>query len=149
MQPNSEHKYDDIIDMPHHVSETHPQMSVHDRAAQFSPFAALTGYDDAVTETARLTECRVELDEDAVSLINRRLRILIDNAGERPLISVTYFVPDERKSGGAYVTVSGNFRRFDESDISIVLSDGAKISVSDIYFIEGDIFEHWENEFDA
>lgn len=136
----STNNYNDIINLPHHVSLSRPQMSMHDRAAQFSPFAALTGYGAKIKETARLTGEKLELDESTAERIDTCLQILIDNADERPEISVTYFVPDERKAGGEYITASGNFRRFDESNQSIVFTDGRKIAVGDIGSIDGEIF---------
>ena len=132
--------YDDIINLPHHVSETRPRMSQRDRAAQFSPFAALTGYDSEIKETARLTDEKLELDDYAISRIDSCLQILIDNAQERPTISITFFKADERKSGGAYVTVRGDFRRIDESNHTVVLTDGTTIPIGDISAIEGNIF---------
>ena len=132
--------YDDIINLPHHVSETHPHMSMHDRAAQFSPFAALTGHGDAVKETARLTDEKLELTEDEISGINQKLNFLTEHAEERPEITVEYFIPDERKSGGSYITVSGNFRRIDEVEQNLILTNGDIIHLSNIYRIDGDIF---------
>lgn len=132
--------YDDIINLPHHVSLTRPHMSSHDRAAQFSPFAALTGYDAEIKETARLTGEKQELDEERAAKLDACLQILVDNADERPTVSITYFLPDEKKSGGAYVTINGNFRRLDESDRTIVLVNGDKILIDDIYSIDGEIF---------
>lgn len=132
--------YDNIINLPHHVSSERKRMSQHDRAAQFSPFAALTGYDDEIKETARLTDEKLELDDYAISSIDSCLQILIDNAQERPTISITFFKADERKIGGAYITVSGNVRRIDESNRTVVLTDGTTIPIEDIYAIEGNIF---------
>lgn len=137
---NKPSEYDNIINLPHHVSETRPRMSQRDRAAQFSPFAALTGYDSEIKETARLTDEKLELDDYAISRIDSCLQILIDNAQERPTISITFFKADERKSGGAYVTVSGDFRRIDESNRTVVLTDGTTIPIEDIYALEGNIF---------
>ena len=137
---NKPSKYDNIINLPHHVSETRPRMSQRDRAAQFSPFAALTGYDSEIKETARLTDEMLELDDYAISRIDGCLQILIDNAQERPTISITFFKADARKSGGTYVTASGDFRRIDESNRTVVLTDGTKIPIEDIYTIEGNIF---------
>src|ERR1035437_4752031 len=94
--------YDDIIHLPHHISTTHPHMSAYDRAAQFAPFAALTGHDAAIAETARLTERRVELDEYSKADLNQRLCIIQDRMDEQPEVSITYFQPDQRKTGGAY-----------------------------------------------
>ena len=99
---NNRHKYDDIINLPHHTSPTRPRMTMIDRAAQFSPFAALTGYDAAVKETARLTENRIELDEYEKSALNDRLQIVQERLSDTPVISIKYLVPDERKSGCAY-----------------------------------------------
>ena len=133
--------YSNIINLPHHVSTTHPRMSSRDRAAQFSSFAALTGYDDEVKETARLTDEKIEPDEYSVSRINVCLQILIDKAFERPKIMVTCFKADEKKVGGAYMSIEGNFRRIDESDNTIVFTDGTRIRINDIYSIEGELFD--------
>lgn len=124
--------YDDIINMPHHVSSTHPQMTMHDRAAQFSPFAALTGHSDAVKETARLTDEKAELTEDEISALNQKLNYLTEHADKRPEITVEYFVPDERKSGGAYIPIIGNFRRIDEYSHCIIMTSGEEIPIKDI-----------------
>ena len=129
-------EYDDIINMPHHVSVTHHQMSMHDRAAQFSPFAALTGHSEAVKETARLTNEKIELTEEEISDLNQKLNFLNEHAAEQPEITVEYFVPDERKSGGAYITVSGNFRRIDEYSQIIIMTRGEGIPIKDIYVIK-------------
>lgn len=133
---NHKSMYDDIIDLPHHVSKTHPQMSRHDRAAQFSPFAALTGYDDAVDEAARLTENRLVPDEEQAALLDRTMKKILDNIDIRPLIRVTYFIPDKRKSGGRYSEYSGHIRTFNEYDKILIFEDGKKIAVSDIYDLE-------------
>ena len=128
--------YLDIIDMPHHVSPTRPQMSMMERADQFSPFAALTGYDDAITETGRLTNERIELDEDAKATLDMKHACLMEIINEQPEISVTYFLPDAQKSGGEYVTVAGNLKRFDEYERLLILTDGQKIPMDDIMNIE-------------
>ena len=99
--------YEDIINLPHHVSKTRPQMSMLDRAAQFSPFAALTGYDAAIKETGRLTDEKIEMDEDRKAALDMKQAYLIEMIDEQPEISVTYFLPDTKKSGGSYVTVTG------------------------------------------
>ena len=125
-------RYDDIINLPHHISPTRKQMSMHDRAAQFAPFAALVGYDDAVAETARLTETRPELDEQEQRAINERLAYIADHINEQPEVSIKYFVLDGRKSGGAIVEVSGKTYRISNTDATIVMTDGCKIRVSDI-----------------
>ena len=124
-------KYDDIIRLSRPVSEKHPRMSMTDRAAQFSPFAALTGYDAAVQETARRTDARIELDEDAKEEIDRRLREL--QPGEP--VTVTYFRPDDRKVGGAYLTVTTEFLGFDPIARCIRLTVST-IPVSDLYGVE-------------
>ena len=101
---NISHKYDDIINLPHHVSKKHPQMSLHDRAAQFSPFAALTGHKAAINETARLTDEKQILSEDVIAKLNEQLNLIKENIGTNPIVTITYFVPDDRKSGGAYIS---------------------------------------------
>ena len=125
-------RYDDIINLPHHISPTRKQMSMHDRAAQFAPFAALVGYDDAVAETARLTVVRPELDEQEQWAINERLAYIADHIHEQPEVRIKYFVPDEHKSGGAIVEVSGKTYRISNTDATIVMTDGCKIRLSDI-----------------
>lgn len=132
--------YDDIINLPHHVSTTRPQMSMKDRAAQFSPFAALTGYDAAVRETARLTDERVELDEAALSILNMKFQVLLDRLGEKNEVSITFFQPDEKKSGGEYVRITGTVKKLDEFKRQIIMADGKKILMDDILDMEGDIF---------
>ena len=125
-------RYDDIINLPHHISPTRQRMSMHDRAAQFAPFAALVGYDDAVAETARLTENRPELDEQEQRAINERLAFIADHIHEHPEVRIKYFVPDEHKSGGAIVEVFGKTYRISNTDATIVMTDGCTIRLSDI-----------------
>ena len=132
--------YEDIINLPHHVSKTRPQMSMLDRAAQFSPFAALTGYDAAIKETGRLTDEKIEMDEDRKAVLDMKQAYLIEMLDEQPEISITYFQPDTKKSGGAYVTVTGNLKRFDEYERLLILTDGKKIPMDDIADIESDHF---------
>ena len=132
--------YEDILNLPHHVSKTRPQMSMLDRAAQFSPFAALTGYDDAIKETGRLTGEKIEMDEDRKAALDMKQAYLIEMIDEQPEISITYFLPDTKKSGGAYVTVTGNLKRFDEYERLLILTDGKKIPMDDIADIESDLF---------
>lgn len=133
--------YDDIIDMPHHVSETHPPMSRADRAAQFSPFAALTGYDAAVRETARVTERRIELDEGVKAELNARLNCILKHLSEHPQVSITYFMPDEKKSGGAYRTVTGAVRKLDGFAKTLTLVDGTVVPMEEMVHVEGNLFE--------
>ena len=124
--------YDDIKHLTRpQYDDLHP-MSMHDRAAQFSPFAALVGYDDAVAETARLTDSRIELTEDEISELNANLNRLLDSLDEQPEISVTYFVPDEKKSGGRYVEKLGVVRIYDSYSQELVFTDGVRIAVADM-----------------
>ena len=125
-------RYDDIINLLHHVSTNHPRMSMHDRAAQFAPFAALVGYDDAVAETARLTESRPELDEQEQRKLNARLCALADHIQNQPEVRIRYFVPDERKSGGAIVEICGTVKKLVAGDGTIVMADGTVIPISDV-----------------
>lgn len=115
------HRYDDIINLPHPTSANHPRMSLYDRAAQFSPFAALTGHDAAIKETARLTEQKIELSEDTISRLNEKLQIVADHLETE--VTITYFVPDERKSGGAYVSYTGIVRRIDDYEHTLIMTD--------------------------
>lgn len=132
-------RYDDIIAMPHHVSSTHPPMSRTNRAAQFSPFAALTGYEAAISETARLTDARIELTEESRGELDRKQQCLMQAAGAHPEVRVTYFVPDERKSGGSYQTVTGRFKRIDPVVRLLWMTDGRRISLDDILELESDV----------
>jgi hypothetical protein len=136
--------YEDIINLPHHTSASRPRMSVHDRAAQFSPFAALTGYDAAITETARLTDKKIELDEYEKAELSERLCMIQDLKGQRPEVSITYFVPDKKKSGGEYITVTGYVRKIDEHERTVVMQDAAKIPIDDILEIDGELFRTFE-----
>ena len=133
------HPYDDIINLPHHVSEKHPQMSMYNRAAQFAPFAALTGHDSAITEAARLTDMERELAESEVEVLNRKL-VYLQSLGEKPTISVTYFVPDERKKGGSYQTTSGIIKRIEPDEGVLRFENGTGISICRIREIEGECF---------
>ena len=119
-------KYDDIIDLPHHVSERHPQMPAMDRAAQFSPFAALTGHRDMIAEAERLTEKKIELEEGEQQEIMTRLQILLGKIKEKPEAAVTYFVPDEKKSGGSYRTVCGAVIKVDGDKKQVVMENGTE-----------------------
>lgn len=134
-------QYEDIINLPHHVSKTRPQMSELERAAQFSPFAALTGYDAAIRETGRLTDERVDFGEETKAVLDMKQRYLNDIIADQPEITVTYFVPDERKAGGAYVTVTGNLKRIDEYERMIILTNEKKIPMDEIADIESDLFK--------
>ena len=111
-------KYEEIMEHPHHVSKTRPQMPMSDRAAQFAPFAALTGYDSAIMETGRLTDERIELDEEALTALDMKYQLLMDAFEDAPEVTITYFQPDERKAGGKYLTATGAVKR------SMILSAG-------------------------
>jgi len=132
--------YEDIITLPHHISATRPQMSMIDRAAQFSPFAALTGYDAAIKETGRLTEEKIEMDEEALNNLNMKFQILVDSLGDEPEVTFAYFKPDERKAGGAYIEVTGTVKKVDDFERLIVMQNGMKIPMDDILNIEGEVF---------
>lgn len=133
--------YSDILDHPHYVSKTRPQMSELERAAQFSPFAALTGYDAAISETGRLTDEKIELGEETKAVLDMKQQYLLDMISDQPEITVTYFIPDTKKSGGAYVSVTGNLKRIDEYERLMLLSTGEKIPLDDIMDIESDLFK--------
>lgn len=139
------HDYDDIINLPHHVSKTHKQMSAHDRAAQFGAFKALTGYEDAVNETARLTDSKPALSESMIEMLNMKLQIILDNLEDKPEVTITYFVPDKKKSGGAYVTHTGCVRRIDDFEQKIIMTDKTEIQIKMIAEIESDLFNDIEN----
>lgn len=139
--------YKDIINLPHHTSSTHMRMPAANRGAQFSPFAALTGYDAAIRETARLTEGRLELDEDEKANINSGLNVIKNNISKQPFVKITYFKPDDKKEGGAYVTAEGSVKKLDEYERVIVMTDKTRIIIDEIVKIEGDIIsegEAWE-----
>ncbi len=134
-------KYKDIINLPHHTSSVRPRMSRINRAAQFSPFAALTGYEEAVQETARFTHEMVELDEYQIEMLNHKINVALENKEQNPLLSITFFKPDTRKRGGEYLTVSGVIRKVNPLSRTLVLMDGTEIPINFIYDISGEIFE--------
>lgn len=140
--------YDDIIDLPHHVSRQHPQMSLYNRAAQFAPFAALSGHDDAIEETARLTEARRELTQGERDILNRKLNWLLQR-DDNPIVEITYFQPDKRKSGGRYCTVTGTLKKIDDIEGKLLLRDGTSISFSDISDMDGEVFDNAGESFDG
>lgn len=133
--------YEKIIDMPHPRSKKHYPMSPYNRAAQFAPFAALSGYGEAVSEMARLTDSKIEIEEDRAFDLDTKTRLLIEHADEKPEISIEYFIADKRKSGGAYHSITGKFRWFDECAGNIVLYGGMTVSIDDIYRIDGSFFD--------
>ena len=134
-------KYKDIINLPHKQSTRRPHMSLLDRAAQFAPFAALTGYDDAVKETARLTDEKIEMSEENLNVLNMKYQILVDRLDEEHEVVFTYFIPDKNKSGGAYVENRGVVKKVDDYERLITLYDGTKIPMDDVLTIDGDIFQ--------
>ena len=132
--------YEDIVDLPHHVSPTRPQMSRADRAAQFSSFAALTGHDAAVRETARLTASRIETAEDKRQELDLKQQLLAQVLPSHPEVTVTYFVPDSRKAGGAYITANGRLKRIDSRKRILLLEDHTEIPIDDVLELESPIF---------
>lgn len=137
----AEELYADIINLPHHELTTRQRMPLINRAASFAPFAALTGYDEAVKETARLTDARIELDEGSKEILNDKLRIAEDRADEQPEVSITYFLPDKKKSGGAHITTKAVIKRIDEYERLVIFTDKSSIPIDDIYEIEGEIYK--------
>ncbi|MBQ7330349.1 MAG: hypothetical protein IJW94_00925 [Oscillospiraceae bacterium] len=129
-------RYEDILYLPHHVSKTRPAMSIHDRAAQFSPFAALTGYDDVIVETGRLTQSRSELTEGEKLRLDELLQEIRERIERRPLVSFLCFQEDARKVGGAYKTVTANVKKLDEAQKAVILADGTVIGIEEIYDIQ-------------
>ncbi|MDE7324597.1 MAG: YolD-like family protein [Lachnospiraceae bacterium] len=125
-------KYDDIIRLAHHVSASRPQMPVSERAAQFSPFAALTGYEATIRETGRLTEERIDLDEDMAAEVNEKLQMVQERIEEQPEVSITYFLPDQKKAGGAYITVTGRIRKIDQYKGTVNMHDGTNVPIREI-----------------
>ena len=137
-------KYDEIMGLPHHVSKTRPQMPMSDRAAQFAPFAALTGYDAAIKETGRLTDERIELDVEALSALDMKYQLLMEALDEAPEVTITYFQPDERKTGGKYVSAVGTVKKIDDFERRITMRDGTRIPMDDVLSIDGELFSSLE-----
>ena len=133
-------RYEDIINLPHHVSKTRPQMSMAERAAQFSPYAALTGYDAAIAETGRLTEERAAFDEHALDVLNWKFQLLADSLNSSPVVTILYFRSDERKDGGACVRISGIVKKIDNYTRAVIMQDGTSIPIDDILDFQGDLF---------
>ena len=130
-------KYDDIINLPHHVSKKHPRMSLEARSAQFAPFAALTGYDEIIRETARLTNQRIEINEELKAILDEKLQILREQIHTKPNVTITYFVPDLKKDGGRYVTVTGNVIKIDNYKQKIILEKNIQVPIPEIIEIVG------------
>ena len=139
-ETKSKHPYDDIMRLPHHVSPTRPPMPMWDRAAQFSPFAALVGYDAAIMETGRYTDARIEPGEEELKELDRRLQLLVDQLPARPQVTITYFQADSRKAGGAYRKITGIVKKLDGFRRLLLLEDGQVLPMDDIFALEGDIF---------
>ena len=135
------HPYEELLKMPHHVSTNHPPMSMHDRAAQFAPFSALTGYGEAVAETARLTEAESERGEEEAAELDRRLRLLCAHLEEHSLLQIEYFVPDGRKRGGRYEIRTGAVRKIAGSRRALILEDGTEIKLDRIRSLSGALFD--------
>ena len=138
-----EDNYEDIINLPHHTSKKYPRMSLEARSAQFAPFAALTGYDEVLIETARLTNERIETDETIKVIIDSKLQIIKEHIMEKPLITFMYFVPDLKKDGGKYVTVTGNVKKIDEYRNVLILENNTEIPISEIIDINGNIVKNY------
>ena len=130
-------KYAHIIDLPHHMSKVRPQMTMYQRAAQFAPFAALTGHSAAIRETARLTDKEIELSESECNMLNQSIALLLEHIGEHPYVSITYFDHDPYKDGGKYITRSGTIKSWDEYEQRITFDDGTQIKVNEIIDIKG------------
>ena len=136
----SRKKYADIIDLPHHQSDTRPKMSNYDRAAQFSPFAALTGHADSIKETARLTDEYSEPSEEMKAIMNEKILFLMEQLENQPEITITFFKPDEKKQGGAYITITGVVKKIKTYERQIQMTTGDLIPIDMIYGIDGEIF---------
>ncbi len=141
---NNPHRYDHIMHLPNPEPTVRPRMAMEKRAAQFAPFAALTGYEESVAEEARLTEEKLELSEDMIDMIDARLAVIQYHIKEQPNIAVTYFIPDNKKAGGRYVTVSGNVKMLDRIERAIIMADRTEIPIEDVRYIEGDLFRLFE-----
>lgn len=136
--------YDDIINLPHHVSAVHPRMSAIDRAAQFSPFAALTGHGAAISETARLTDAKPDLDETKKEELDAKLQVIRECLAMQPEVAITYFVPDARKDGGSYLRAAGTVKKLDDIEHKVIMADGMSIPMDAICEIEGSVLEDIE-----
>ena len=135
------HQYDDIINLQHYVSSYREHMSVLDRAAQFSPFAAVTGFDGAIKETARLTDHRIELDEVEKAILDEKLRIVQEQLSRQQEIELVFFRPDELKAGGGYISMSGTVKKIEGYEHVVVMQDGTRIPIEEIVDITGEIFQ--------
>ncbi len=136
--------YEDIVDLPPHISKKHPQPTMLERAARFDPFAAITGYEEMVLEEARVTDERIELDEGTKEILNAKLQMAVDFADSEPEITITHFVADKKKAGGAYVKHTGVIKKVDEYERLVVFTDKTSIFIDDIYEISGALFSALE-----
>lgn len=132
--------YEDIVNLPRHISKIHPQATMADRAARFSPFAAISGYDDMVKEAARVTEERIDITDATKELLNEKLNMIIEFLDEEPEVTITYFEPDKKKDGGAYMSITGTVKRIDEYERIVLMTDEKRIKIDEIYAIESDLF---------
>ena len=139
-------RYDDIIHLPHHVSRTRKPMPMINRAAQFAPFAALTGHDEAITETARQTTPKRILSSDEQEILSKRLAYAIDHISERPNLTFTYFIPDTLKDGGRYVTITGVIRKYDALEKTVVLETNEILLIDNILSTSGEMIEKLQQE---
>ena len=133
---NDEHKYDDIINLEHHVSTKHSRMSLENRSAQFAPFSALTGYEEAVTEEARITENRIDIDEESKIEVNEKLNYIMKHLDKNIIVSVTYFEKDKKKQGGSYKTIKGIIKKIDDFRKTIEMQTGEIIKIEELKKIE-------------
>ena len=137
------HEYDDIINLPHHTSSKHPRLPMSSRAAQFAPFAALTGFEGVIAEKGRLTDVFTELDEDMKAEIDLRLELLGSLVSDSPEATFTFFMPDSRKEGGSYNTVTGRIKKIDDIERIITLKSGIRIPIDSIFSITGEVFTEY------
>lgn len=138
--------YNDIIDLNYPFELKHPRMSIESRTAQFAPFSALTGYSEAIKETARLTYKKIEIDEGLKIILNNKLQIILENIDKKEIVIFTYFTYDKKKEGGKYIEKSGIVKKIDLIEQYIVLMDKTKISINEIINIKSDLFKNYENE---
>lgn len=140
----TKNNYEDIIDIPHHTSSKHPRMTIEARSAQFAPFSALTGYNEAVKETARVTEEKIEIDDGLKIVINNKLQIINNNIKDNPKVSITYFIKDKNKEGGEYITIIGTIKKLDSIKELVILEDKTIIPIKDIINITSSLFSSLE-----
>ena len=132
--------YEDIVNIPRHISKVHPQATMADRAARFSPFAAISGYEDMIKEAARVTEERIDITDATKELLNEKLNMIVEFLDEEPEVTITYFEPDKKKDGGAYLSITGTVKRIDEYERIVLMTNEMKIKIDEIYAIESDLF---------